>query len=214
MIRAIIFDMDGTLLDSTEAWDGLPEAFLKLIGIRSEASLHEIMETMSIDESAAYLIEKYELEYSIEEIKKTFYTLIKGIYEEEVDLKVGVRDYLQAAFVKGIDMCIVTAASRPIVEIVLERFKLRPYFKFVMTLEEEGLNKRNPEIYLRAANKLDYQPEEVVIFEDSLHAVKSAKKASFKVIGVYDESSSKDELEMRQIVDAYIYDFKDEILEK
>ncbi len=213
MVKAIIFDMDGTLLDSTDAWEGLPEAFLNEIGVKSEANLQQAMETMSTDESAAYLIKKYDLEYSIVEVKKIFYNLIKGIYKEDVELKAGVGDYLQAALLKGLDMCIVTAASRAIVEIVLERFELESYFKFIMTLDEEGLNKRSPEIYIIAANKLAYERDQIIVFEDSLHAVKSAKKADFKVIGVYDESSSKDGDEMREIVDAYIYDFKDEILE-
>lgn len=208
-IKYIIFDMDGTLIDSMSAWDDVGEKVLLENNKIPEKNLIDTLNKMTFDESAKYLIENYNLEISLEEIKKRFYEIVKYKYENTIYLKEGVEEFLEKCKKNNIKMAILTASNREISEIVLKRLDILKYFDFIMTTEEENLTKKDEKIYIRALKKLNASIKETAIFEDMLYSLEISNSIGIMTIGVFDKSSIKDIEKIKKTSNLFIYSFKD-----
>lgn len=208
-IKYIIFDMDGTLIDSMSAWDDVGEKVLLENNKIPEKNLIDTLNKMTFDESAKYLIENYNLEISLEEIKNRFYEIVKYKYENTIYLKEGVVEFLEKCKKNNIKMAILTASNREISEIVLKRLDILKYFDFIMTTEEENLTKKDEKIYIRALKKLNASIKETAIFEDMLYSLEISNSIGIMTIGVFDKSSIKDIEKIKKNSNLFIYSFKD-----
>lgn len=208
-IKYIIFDMDGTLIDSMSAWDDVGEKILLENNKIPEKNLIDKLNKMTFDESAKYLIENYNLEISLEEIKKRFYEIVKYKYENTIYLKEGVEEFLEKCKKNNIKMAILTASNREISEIVLKRLDILKYFEFIMTTEEENLTKKDEGIYIKALKKLNSSIKETAIFEDMLYSLEISNSIGIMTIGVFDKSSIKDIEKIKKTSNLFIYSFKD-----
>ncbi len=206
MIKGAIFDLDGTLIDSMFIWDTLGEDYLKSLGIAPKENLAETFKTFTLTQAAEYYRNNYGIKLSIQEIVDGINNMVAETYRTKVALKPGVNDFLKRLQRSGVKMCVATVTDRAIVEDVLRRFKIYEYFSAIFTCAEVGCNKETPEIYRQALNHLGTQKAETVVFEDVLHAVKTAKYDGFKVAAVYDFHEPMQE-EMKEISDYYITDF-------
>ena len=112
--------------------------------------------------------------------------MIKDKYLYEIGLKKGVEDVLKEFRKRGISMCIATASDKECAVAALKRLGVLPYFDFVLTADEVGVGKTSPEIFLESVKRFNAPKEQVAVFEDSLHAVETAKRAGFFVVGVFD----------------------------
>lgn len=206
-----IFDLDGTLIDSMYVWQHIGEDFLKAKGIVPPKDLGSRVKTMTMMESASYLRE-LGVELEEREIIHQINQMVSNKYIYEVQLKTYVKNYIEYLRQEGTKMCILTASERINVEVVLERCGIIDAFECILTCTELGLSKRSPEIFKVAAEYLAQREvplEEVMVFEDALHAVEKAKQAGCYVIGVYEECFQKDQEQIRLICDEYIISFKE-----
>ena len=206
MIKGAIFDLDGTLIDSMFIWDTLGEDYLKSLGIEPEENLAEIFKTFTLEQAAEYYRSHYDIELSVEEIIEEINNMVAEIYRTKVVLKPGVSDFLKRLQRSGVKMCIATVTDRLIVEDVLKRLNVREYFSEIFTCAEVGYNKETPDIYREAMKHLGTEKSETVVFEDVIHALKTAKDDGFRVAAVYDEHEPMQE-EVKEISDYYIRDF-------
>lgn len=94
MIKGVIFDVDGVLLNSMPVWENLGELYLNSLGLEAEKDLGEILFTMSLEEGAEYLITQYGIDKSVEEVVNGLNREVQDFYAEKVPLKEGVRQYL------------------------------------------------------------------------------------------------------------------------
>ena len=107
-------------------------------------------------------------------------------------------------------MYVATATDRHLAEAALRRTGLDGYFRGILTSQEVGVGKKDsPEIYERCMRRLRSNKKDTVIFEDALHAVRTAKAAGFRVCGVYDSFAPEDQEEMRRLCDYYITSFEE-----
>lgn len=106
-------------------------------------------------------------------------------------------------------MCVATATERYLVEMALERLDMRKYFQFVLTTWDIGVGKEAPDIYLEAARRLGYAPENLLVFEDALYAARTAKAAGFPVAGMADRTALADAPELQRICDVYVQQMPD-----
>ena len=203
MIKGAIFDVDGTLLDSMEIWEDVAIRYLKSIGVEAEPDLPEVMFTMSLPEGAAYVKEHYRLTRETDEIIQGVLDIIRKYYEETAPLKPGVTKILEELSRKRIPMTVATSNNKEEVEAAFKRLGIASYFSRIFTCEEVGAGKTRPDIYMKAAEYMGTRPEETVIFEDVLHAIRTAKKAGFLAVGLYDEASKADQEEIKKEADWY-----------
>lgn len=204
MIRAAIFDVDGTLLDSMGIWEDAGARYLKGRGIEPEAGLGEILYPMTLEEGAAYLKNQYGLEGEIPEIVEGVLETVKHFYYKEVKLKAGVKELLERMSRKGIPMVIATSSSRDHVEAAFQRLGIDSCFQRIFTCSEVGVGKNSPLIYQRAARYLQMRAEEICVFEDVLYAIETAKNAGFYTVGVYDRFSEDEQEQIKCKADRYL----------
>lgn len=207
--KGVIFDLDGTLLDSMSVWKNIGEKYLRTLDLTPTSDLQKKLKPLSLWQSAQLLREQYQLPYTNEEIMAQINAMIEDQYKNIVPLKPHVLDFLQRLATAGTKMCIATATDRYLVEAALERLGIAKYFDFITTCSEVGCGKDEAVIFHKALELLKTQLNETVVFEDALHAIKTAKAAGFTVVGIHDLSAKKDEQEIRSITDSYIYSFKE-----
>ena len=206
MIKGAIFDLDGTLLDSMFIWDMVPNEYLRSLGKEPNENLVEVFKTFTLEQAAEYYRNNYGVKLSVQEIVEGINNMVAEMYRTEVVLKGGVSGFLKRLHRSGVKMCVATVTDRYIVEDVLSRLNVREYFSEIFTCAEVGCNKETPEIYRQALYYLGTPKSETVVFEDVLHAIKTAKEDGFKVAAVFDSHESKQE-EIKEISDYYIENF-------
>ena len=186
-----IFDMDGTLVDSMGFWQKLGREYLVSKGVTGDMEeVLDRMKPMTMLESGALFIEAFDLPGTPESVAAEISGVMAEHYRTDVPMKEGVREFLEELKRSGVRMCIASATAEELMEICLRRLGLRDYFEFLLSCETIGKGKTQPDIYLAAMEKLGATVENVKIYEDAKYAVRTAKKAGFHVVGVYDRNSA------------------------
>ena len=182
-----IMDMDGTLVDSMPYWDRLSPDYLRGSGITGDiGDIMTTIKTMTMPEACVYLKKCFSLPEEADEIRRDLDEVMRRHYAEDIPLKKGVREYLDALKEAGAKLCILTATAMPLVHLCLARLGIEPYFDFIMSCEEVGRGKNYPDAFLEAARRLGVPTEEIAVYEDSGTALKTAKNAGFYTVAVYD----------------------------
>jgi len=202
-IKGVIFDLDGTLLDSMQMWRNVEENYLRSLGVTPPPDLSLIVRSLSSVEEAEYFRADLGVSLSVEEIVDGRNRMIEDFYFYEARLKEGVVPVLEALSKRGIKMCVATATERDLVEPAMLRCGIMKYFERIFTCDEEETSKTNPEIFYRAATFLGTEVSGTLVVEDALYAMKSAKKAGFQVAGVYDLSADDQQEEIKELCDYY-----------
>ena len=183
-----IFDMDGVLLDSMSLWEHLGEDFLATLGLSPRPGLREAMVTLSMPQSAEFFQREYGVPGSIEEIVAQEDALAEEFYTRRAPLKKGVQAMLEKLHGENARCVILTATDRPLAEAALQRTGIAGYFSRIYTCTELHSSKDTPEIFLKLLEKEKVIPENAVVVEDSLHAIRSAHAAGIPTLAVFDES--------------------------
>ena len=201
----IIFDMDGTLLDSMSVWEQVDRNYIEKYGLDvPPEKLHEMFKVMTLPDSADYLHKNYQPKIPPEQICRETEEMGRREYEYNVPLKDGVREALEQFQQAGIRMCVASASERVHVETALRRLGVLDLFAFVRTCTEAGSGKEQPEIFRQCAQLLGAQDcGEVIVFDDASHALKTAKDAGFRTAAVYDSAFAQDEKYLRGLCDYY-----------
>ena len=201
---AIIFDADGTLLDSMFIWQELGGRYLRSLDIMPERDLAKILYPLSLEQGCLYIQKNYVPEKSIEEIREGIVRIIQDFYIDEVEVKKGVKNFLDSMREKKIPMVIATSGDRTLLNAALERNGIDEYFEAVFTCSELETNKHEPKIYLACAEFLGLEPKNIAVFEDSLFAIRTAKAAGFITFGVEDESNKFEREKIIEAADHYV----------
>lgn len=198
-----IFDLDGTLTDSMYIWDETPVALIKELGGNPPADLSRDIKEMGRREAADYLIQRFHLERTPEEIMAHINRLVDVEYSQIVPAKEGVKTLLARLNARNIPCCIATASEARQAQAAMERLDLWQYFSFAISCMEHG-SKSSPHIYLEGAKRMNADPKHTLVFEDALHAVRTAAAAGFPVVGVYDPSAQEDQGEIKALSRYYL----------
>ncbi len=194
-----IFDMDGTLVDSMKYWREAPLRFARsIISTFSDADIDRLCHVHSYGE-AVQLFRAHGVDMTEDSLMRASENMMMKHYRDDIDVKAGTVALLDEMKAAGVKMGIVTMTPHYDVDICLQKTGLDKYFSFVLTPEDtsDGSGKEKPEIFGTALEKLGCEnPKDCMFFEDSLYAVKTAKKLGFYIVGVYDERAEVDEVQM------------------
>ena len=205
-IKYAIFDMDGTLTDTMHIWDTGAGAFLMMRGIVPHD--FETFRKRGYVAGINYMIEEYNLPLTYDEVMAELIKILEYYYNNVATAKPGVKDFLQKMQDNGVKMCIASATNRYLVEACLRRNGILDYFSKIYSTHEDSKPKTDPEVFYMASDFMNAEGD-VWVFEDALYAIKTAKKAGFRVLAVEDYSAGEDRDEIKALADYYITDYNE-----
>ena len=209
-IKGAIFDMDGTLLDSMPVWKRLTQNYLKQFDLHITDQDFAACEGFSQPQVADYFLERHpELPLTREQMLDGMDELITSRYETIAKPKPGVIEFLERMHRKGVKMAIATLTARRHAEKALLDRGMMQYFSFMLTIEDVGVPKYEPDIYLEVARRLQVAPEDCLVFEDVPAGILAGKRAGMTVLAVEDDFSRELSGEKKALADGYICDYSE-----
>ncbi len=206
-IEAVLFDLDGSLVDSMWIWRDIDIAYLQKFKISMPEGLQTAIEGMSFSETAAYFKETFLIPDPVDQIKEEWTRMAWDKYASQVPLKKGADAFIAYCVSKKIRLGIATSNSRALVENVLKAHGLLEYFDGIVTACDVSTGKPAPDVYLEAARRCHTAPEKCLVFEDIVPGILAGKAAGMKVCAVADEYSAHQSREKRELADYYIEDY-------
>jgi HAD superfamily hydrolase (TIGR01509 family) len=202
-IKGIIFDFDGTLVDSMPLWKEIDRLFLEQRGLTVPFGLATEIAGFSFTETARYFKDYFGLKESVKEIKAQWKAMSRDLYPGKVKLKPGCREILEALYRKGYRFSIGSSNEKEVICEFLEQEKLLHFFHSVKTSCDVGRGKPYPDLFLSLAEALRLKPETICVVDDIVEGVQAAKRAGMKAVGIYDEGYGKRKL-LEKEADHYI----------
>lgn len=207
--KAVIFDLDGTLVDSMWIWKEIDIRFLGKYGITVPEGLNDALEGFSFRETAVYFKEHFPLPLSIEEIMDTWNQMASQMYIHEIPLKDGAREFISMLKQQKYSLGIATSNSRELTKACLKANGIMDAFDYICTSNEVPKGKPEPDVYLHAARNLNVEPEQVLVFEDIPYGLMAGNRANMTTCAVKDPYSERVMEQKLQLADYYIESYYD-----
>ena len=208
VLKACIFDFDGTLGDSMWVWEAVIGEFFERCGVQPAVDDMERLAQLGMARGAAEFVERYRLEQTPQQVIAEWLAAARRKYAADVRLKPGAREFLQQLRRRGVKTAIATAQERETLMMALENEGALPLLDVVLTCDEVcSTGKSTPEVYWQAARRLGVQPAECLVFEDVLGPAQQAHAGGFGVVGVRDDSPAQDSEALRAEADDFISSF-------
>lgn len=208
-MKYIIFDLDGTLIDSMPVWKNIGGHYLESHGFAVPADLHNIIKTQTLYQTAEYFQNVLGVPHEPQEIVDEVISYVADAYRHAIPLKPFVREYLEKQSRAGVKMCILTASEATYIRPALQRLDIEKYFTDILTCTELGVYKEDGKAFLTAMEKMGGTPQDTVVFEDAYYAVKGAKAVGLTVYAVIDDEvrSTEDLQKIQVLADRCIVDY-------
>lgn len=207
--KAAIFDLDGTLFDSMWVWKKIDMDFLEARGIAVPPGYFETISSMTFRETAIYTIGLFNLPETPEQIMDEWNAMAEDTYARLVTLKRGAAEYLLRLKARGVKLATATSLPDNLSLPALRHNNIHSLFDAFCSVDEVKRGKHFPDIYLLAAEKLRVPPGDCAVFEDILAGIKAVKEAGMRPYGVFDESSEKDQDEIKALCEVYVRSFEE-----
>ena len=210
-IKAVIFDLDGTLMDSMWMWTDIDIEYLGRYGYELPSDLQHAIEGMGFTETAQYFKERFQIPDSIEEMKAEWNRMAFDKYANQVKLKQGARQFLKELRARGIKVGIASSNSRDLIMTCLNGNQISDDFDCIRTSCDVAHGKPSPDIYLSVAEEFAVQPGECLVFEDVPMGILAGLNDGMKVCAVEDAHALDQQEKIRSLAHYYIRNY-DEFL--
>lgn len=205
---AYLFDFDGTLVDSMPYWSAAMISVLEACRVKFPENIIEIITPLGYGGSAKYFIDELGVKASLEELIRQMHAAALLSYRDIIPIKEGVREYLLEMKEKGHSLNVLTASPHEALDICLKRLDIFDLFDNIWSCEDFFTTKSDPQIYIKAAEKMGVEIADVAFFDDNINSVRTAKQAGAYTIGVYDATGDGFREELINISDCYIESMK------
>lgn len=208
-IDAVLFDLDGTLVDSMWMWHAIDVEYLSRFGLALPDDYQKSIEGLSFHEVAVYTKERFSIPDSLEKMKADWNDMAYDFYKTRVPVKPGVLRFLRFLKDNGIRMGIATSNSRELMDAVMLAQGLMPYFDVRLTGCEVAKGKPSPDIYLAVSERLGVRTDRCLVFEDVEAGMLAGHAAGMPVCIVYDAFSSAMQDSLRANAEFYINSYEE-----
>lgn len=208
-IEGAVFDLDGTLLDSSWVWEKVDEKFLGDRGFQVPDDYVDEISPLGAERAAVYTIERFGLNEDKDDIVREWIEMAKKEYATEVVCKPYAKEFLEELHKLNIKMAVATSSDRELFMKTLEREGILKYFQKIVTVDEVERGKGYPDIYEEAARRIKVNPHKCLVFEDILAGVTGASLGEFNVVAVFDEKSKHNWEKIKSISKYSINEYKE-----
>jgi HAD superfamily hydrolase (TIGR01509 family) len=207
--NTVIFDMDGTLVDSMGLWEDIDREFFKERNLPYPEDLTKNIAGLSMTETADYFLENFDLKESREDLIDIWNEMAMDEYATKVPLRDGAMEFLRFLKKNGYKTALATSNSRELVEACFKKHGLNEYIPVIVASGEVEHGKPAPDVFLKAASLLNSDPKDCIVFEDVIQGIIAGKSAGMKVCCVDDIYSKDDYEEKKKLADYYIKNYYD-----
>jgi len=208
-IKACIFDMDGTLIDSMSLWYDIDVAYFKKYNKILPDDYQTKIEGLSVIETAIFTKENYGFDISIDYMIDEWNQMAYEQYANRIEFKPFAKNFLISLKEKGYKLGVATSNSKYLFEAFSKKSGLDQLIDFAVTGEDVECGKPDPECYLKVASALNVKPEECLVFEDITQGLQAAINAGMKSCAVYDLYSVHQWDDKVKMSDCYINSYED-----
>lgn len=208
-IEAVIFDMDGTLIDSMWLWKQIDIEYLARFDQELPDDLQKDIEGMSFSETANYFKTRFNIKDNIEVIKNDWNTMAADFYKHRVTIKDDAKLFIDELKKRNIKVGIGTSNSPELVSVIMKKFSMEDTFDSIRTSCQVDKGKPHPDIFLKVASDLGVDPEKCMVFEDVPNGLVAANRAGMISVAIHDDFSKDMEAEKRELADFYINTYKE-----
>ena len=207
-LRGAVFDLDGTILDSSGIWRRIDEEFLGRRGFAVPPDYYNAIAPLGFAGAAEYTISRFHLREKPEDILAEWQEMSEDAFAHRIGLKPGVAAYLQLLAEKHIPCAVATASHRSLYEPALKNNGIFGYFSHFVTSAQVKRGKGFPDVYLAAAERIGVSPAQCAVFEDIVPGVVGARAGGFFTVAGADEAAHASEEQLRALSDLYIESFE------
>lgn len=214
MIEAVVFDLDGVLLDTEELWDEARRELVEERGGQWPEDAQRTMMGMSSQEWSRYMHEELGVADPPERISAEVVRRLEKLYRERLPLIPGALDAVRRLAARR-RLAIASSSNRPLIDLFLELARTADLFRATVSSEEVEHGKPAPDVYLEAARRLGVDPARCVAVEDSENGIRSAAAAGMKVIAIPNPvfPPSEEALSLAAVIAASLGELKPELVE-
>ncbi|WP_302963489.1 HAD family phosphatase [uncultured Adlercreutzia sp.] len=186
----VIFDCDGTLVDSMGAWHDVDRTLAAEAGITLTKEDADAITTMSLPEASAYLHERCGLGASSEDVLAMIFERMRAFYANEVEARPGALAFVRGLAERGVPMAVASSTPADMLAICVERCGFAPYMKAVVSVDDLRTSKREPAVYDHARSFLGTDRAHTWGFEDAAYALDTLRSAGYRTGAIYDNDIS------------------------
>ena len=208
-MKSLIFDVDGTILDSMPMWLELENNLLSKYGYTMESldkDVKDTIESLSIKGMSKYIAETIAKDMTFEEVYHYFQSSIDYKYSNEVKAKKGAVEIIKDLYEKGFKLAVASSSSSDCIIKAFKRLGIYDCFDLTATADNTGLKKSQVEFWIELSDKLGREPEEIILYDDALYALETAKKVGMEVVGIKDFPWNEADWEEIREISSYTLD--------
>lgn len=209
----VIFDCDGTLIDSMAAWRALEEDLAARAGREFTREDADALTVRTIPECGVYVHEKFGLGDGPDDVERMIDEFMFEFYSTRAELRPGARSFVEGLAARGVHMTVASSTPKPLLEAGLGHVGLTPFLDAIVSVDCVGKSKREPAVYDHARSIMGTDLRFTWGFEDALYAVQTLKAAHYPTVGIYDDDLAGTFEDLEAHADLAIRSFEDLELE-
>ena len=210
--EAIIFDLDGTLIDSMWLWGQIDIDYLGRVGLVSPPDLQACLAGMSVTETARYIKDRFGITDPPEKMISDWNDMAMDYYMHKIPLKKGADAFLKAVRKRGLKTGIASSNSMELIDAVLDGLNIRTFFDSIHITNEVAKGKPSPDIYNLVAGELGVDNGKCLVFEDIKEGVMAGQAAGMEVCGVFDDFADTKGGSIKDMAEYFINDFTEIVI--
>ena len=203
-MKAAIFDMDGTLIDSMDEWRKLNMSFVRGQGVQLSEEEEKLLYSMSGSMVIEYIMKRFGINVDLNLLVERAGGRMEPVYRRGVPLKPGAREYLMRLRERGVKCVVATATPARLALIALNKTGLVPHLDYIFSTDMIGGHKGETGFYDRLCEMIGERKEDCVMFEDALYAMRGAREAGLGVVGITDSTNERDRDAIHAVCDVVI----------